>query len=251
MQDIYTCIPETNHVPREHRVAVILMLLFMVLISLVPALTSLYLHVSNFRSMCAVTNMDVFCSSLTSWFPGMLLTYFLNHFEMVPVAPIITGITFVFTLQMRCIIIIIIIILYIKLFVRLYLIQIHISEPIWTKLCTHIPLGLKETVGYVWFENVWPFLPSWPFSSVASAESSTRNGCWRKSSATALYTRFLLLLVWRHGNDVVADDIFAFCKSHPRQRYIRDSSGVSVTSRKWRCSRRQFRVLTASVVHYG
>jgi hypothetical protein len=32
---------------------------------------------------------------LTSWFPGMLLTYFLNDFEVVPVAPIITGITFV------------------------------------------------------------------------------------------------------------------------------------------------------------
>jgi hypothetical protein len=28
----------------------------------------------------------------------MLLTYFLNDFEMVPVAPIITGITLVFTL---------------------------------------------------------------------------------------------------------------------------------------------------------
>jgi hypothetical protein len=36
-----------------------------------------------------VPNMAVFCSSLTSWFPGMLLTYFLNDFEMVPVAPII------------------------------------------------------------------------------------------------------------------------------------------------------------------
>jgi hypothetical protein len=39
--------------------------------------------------MCAVPNMAVFCSSLTSWFPGMLLTYFLNDFKMVPVAPII------------------------------------------------------------------------------------------------------------------------------------------------------------------
>jgi len=47
--------------------------------------------------------MAVFCSSLTSWFPGMLLTYFLNDLEIVPVAPIITGITFVFTFHMRCI----------------------------------------------------------------------------------------------------------------------------------------------------
>ena len=61
--------------------------------------------------MCAVTNMAVFCSSLTSWFPGMLLTYFLNVFEIVPVAPIITGIAFVFTFHMRCISIVIIIII--------------------------------------------------------------------------------------------------------------------------------------------
>ena len=33
----------------------------------------------------------------------MFLTYFLNGFEMVPVAPIITGVTFVFTFHMRCI----------------------------------------------------------------------------------------------------------------------------------------------------
>ena len=47
--------------------------------------------------------MSVFCGSFTSCFPGMLLTYFLNDFEVVPVAPIITGITFVFTFHMRCI----------------------------------------------------------------------------------------------------------------------------------------------------
>jgi hypothetical protein len=41
-------------------------LLSMVLISLVPALTPLYLYVSTFRSMCAVLNVAVFCSSLTS-----------------------------------------------------------------------------------------------------------------------------------------------------------------------------------------
>jgi hypothetical protein len=39
--------------------------------------------------MCAVPNMAVFCSSLTSWLAGMVLTYFLNDFEMVPAAPII------------------------------------------------------------------------------------------------------------------------------------------------------------------
>jgi len=66
-------------------------------------LNLLYFYISTFRSMCAVPNMAVFCSSLTSLFHGMLLTYFLNAFEIVPVAPIITGITFVFTFHMRCI----------------------------------------------------------------------------------------------------------------------------------------------------
>ena len=103
MQGIYTHIPETNYVPREYSVAAILLLLFMVLISLVSVLDLLYFYISTFRSMCAVPNMAVFSSSLTSWFPGMLLTYFLNNLEIVPVAPIITDITFGSTFHMRCI----------------------------------------------------------------------------------------------------------------------------------------------------
>ena len=94
MQGIYTYVPETNYVPREYSVAAILLLLFMVLISLVSVLNLLYFYISTFRSICAVPNMAVFCSSLTSCFPGMLLMYFLNDFEIVPVAPIITGTTY-------------------------------------------------------------------------------------------------------------------------------------------------------------
>jgi hypothetical protein len=41
----------------------------------------------------------------------MVLTYFLNDFEIVTVAPIITGITLVFAFHIRCIPIIIIIII--------------------------------------------------------------------------------------------------------------------------------------------
>ena len=99
----YTYIPETNYVPREYSVAAILLLLFMVLISLVSVLNLLYFYISTFRSMCAVPNMAVFCSSLTSCLPCMLLTYFLNDFEIVPVAPVFTRIIFVFTFHMRCI----------------------------------------------------------------------------------------------------------------------------------------------------
>ena len=81
----------------------------MVRISLVPTLFLMVFYVSTFRRMCAVPNMAVFCSSRTSWLPSMLPTYFLNDFEMVPVAPIITGITVVFTFHTRWIYIIIII----------------------------------------------------------------------------------------------------------------------------------------------
>jgi glycerol-3-phosphate acyltransferase PlsY len=90
MQGIYTYIPETNHALREHFVATILMLLFMVRISLVPVLTLLYLYVSTFRSMCAV-------SSLTSWFPGMLLTYFLNDFDFIIIIIIVIIIIIIIT----------------------------------------------------------------------------------------------------------------------------------------------------------
>jgi len=83
MQGIYTYIPETNYVPVEYSVAATLLLLFMVIISLVSVLNLLYFYISTFRNMCAVPNMAVFCSSLTSCFPGMLLTYFLNDFEIV------------------------------------------------------------------------------------------------------------------------------------------------------------------------
>jgi hypothetical protein len=66
VQGIYTHIPGTKYVPREYGVAAILLFLFKVLISLISVLDLLYFYISTFRSMCAVPNMAVFCSSLTS-----------------------------------------------------------------------------------------------------------------------------------------------------------------------------------------
>ena len=143
MQGIYTYIPETNHVPREYSVSAILSLLFMVPISLVPALALLYFYVSTFRSMCAVPNMAVFCNPFTTWFPDMLLMYFLNDFEMVPVAPIITGITLVFTFYMRCIAIVRS--LYFKIFSASFLIK-FLSPEIATSINIHVPVSLSRIV---------------------------------------------------------------------------------------------------------
>jgi hypothetical protein len=61
MQCIYTYISETNNVPKQYNVAAILSLLFMAPISLALK----YFYISTFRSMCALSNMAVFCSSLT------------------------------------------------------------------------------------------------------------------------------------------------------------------------------------------
>ena len=111
----------------------------MVLISLVSVLNRLYFYISTFRSMCAVPNMAVFWSSLTLCFLGMLLTYFLNDFEIVPVAPVITGITFVFTFHMRCISIVM------SLFIYYYIINIIVTK---ADLCASIRTTAPKFWGY-------------------------------------------------------------------------------------------------------
>jgi hypothetical protein len=59
MQGIYTYIPQTNSVPREYIVAAILLLLFIVPISPVPALVLLCFYFSTFRSTCTVPNIII------------------------------------------------------------------------------------------------------------------------------------------------------------------------------------------------
>jgi hypothetical protein len=45
-----------------------------------------YVYISTFCSMCAVRKMAVFCSFLISYFPVMLLKYFMKEFEICSVA---------------------------------------------------------------------------------------------------------------------------------------------------------------------
>ena len=61
---------------------------------LFPVLSILYFCSSTFQSMCSALPMAIFCTCLMSCFPGMLFRYFLNYRDIVPVAPVITGITF-------------------------------------------------------------------------------------------------------------------------------------------------------------
>ena len=102
-------------------------------------LNLLCFYISTFQSMCAVPNLAVFCSSLSSCFAGMLLKYFLNDFEIVPV-PIITGITFVITFQMPCISIVRS--LYFRIFSVSFLIT-FLSPEIATSINKHVLFSLS------------------------------------------------------------------------------------------------------------
>ena len=93
--------------------------------------------------MCAVPNMAVFWGSLTSCFPGMLLMYFLNDFEIVPLAPIITGIPFGFTLHMLCSSIVRS--LYIRIISASFLIT-FMSPEIPAYINMHVPFSLYNAV---------------------------------------------------------------------------------------------------------
>jgi len=73
----------------------------------------------------------------------MLLRDFLNEFEIVPFAPIITGITFVFTFHMRCISIVKS--LYFRIFSDSFLIT-FLSPEIATSINIHVPFSLSRII---------------------------------------------------------------------------------------------------------
>ena len=73
----------------------------------------------------------------------MLLTYFLNDIEIVPVAPIITGITFVFKFHMRCIYIVRS--SYFRIFSASFLIA-FLSPEIASSINIHVPFSLSRII---------------------------------------------------------------------------------------------------------
>jgi hypothetical protein len=77
--------------------------------------------------------------------------------------------------------------MFVYLFVCMGLIQIYISEPIWTTLCTRLPLGLEEVLGYVWTHNISTFPNFRPILSWASADSYTVDGCRRHTPPLLRY----------------------------------------------------------------
>ena len=66
---------------------------------LFPTLNILFFQISTYRSTCAVRNMAVFCISLISRFPAMLFNNFMNDFDTLSFAPVMT---FIFTFHIHC-----------------------------------------------------------------------------------------------------------------------------------------------------
>jgi hypothetical protein len=122
--------------------------------------------------------------------------------------------------------------MFVCLFVCLY--GHYTNSHFWTDLnqiCTRLPLGLEETVGYVWTRNSQLFLYFGPFFFGGHCKiMGTRWLPARPSSAVPLYPRFQLVFPWRHRHDV------AVIRCNLISVIL---AGVLLTSRKWRCSRRQ------------
>jgi hypothetical protein len=118
--------------------------------------------------------------------------------------------------------------MFVNLYVCLCLIEIRISEPIGTKLCTRLPRGLEEIVGYVSVRNSWHLRTFGPF--VVRGQ---------KMAAGATVFRNTFISVIPTGVRATSPTWRRRSRSHPLQPLAVILSGVPLTSRKWLRSRRQ------------
>jgi hypothetical protein len=104
VQRIYNCVPQTNHALWGYNIAAAMLLQCIVHTGNANSPTkSMYFYISTLRSTCAVLNMAVCCIALMACFPGLLLSYFLNHFEMVSVTHTFNGKSFDFAFHSNCV----------------------------------------------------------------------------------------------------------------------------------------------------
>ena len=104
VQCTYSDIPETNHVPTVQCCSCSVF----TVCGTVPTCNVIshvkhipYWYITTSRSQWAVPDIAVFCSSLISYFPGLLFRYCPSDCEMFPVARIVTSVTSVLTFHMR------------------------------------------------------------------------------------------------------------------------------------------------------
>jgi hypothetical protein len=84
MQDIYNYTPETNHVSSVQSVAAVLQLQFVLHVMLLRLWYVFCTFTLALPAVCVQCEVCfLFCSSLISYFPGMLLRYCPSDFEMV------------------------------------------------------------------------------------------------------------------------------------------------------------------------
>ena len=112
----------------------------------------MFFYIRTFRSTCAVPNMVVVSSYLNSFFPVMLHRHCLSVSEMVPLAPIITGITFACTFPIRRISIVRF--LYFRIFSASIWITFQSPETT-TYINIHVPFSLSRIMMsgllFAWF----------------------------------------------------------------------------------------------------
>ena len=102
MQGIYNYIPETNHVSRVYSAVAVQYLQFVLHVTLFCPWNMFCTFTLAPSVVCVQCPIWLFfCSFLISCFSDMLLIYCWSDLEVVPVAPVITGITFAFTHHMR------------------------------------------------------------------------------------------------------------------------------------------------------
>jgi len=99
MQGIYNYTRMTSHVSMLYSVAAVLYLQFMLQLKLFPTFNVLYFYISTFQRMCTVPIKAVFSSALMSWFPSTVLGVVSESFLHAFSCPVITGISFVFTVH--------------------------------------------------------------------------------------------------------------------------------------------------------
>jgi len=88
MPDIYNYIPQTNQVSRVYSVAPVTYLQFVLYVMFFHMLNVLNLYITIFRNTRAVPKVAVFVVPC-SCFPSIMLRYYPNDTQMVPVSHII------------------------------------------------------------------------------------------------------------------------------------------------------------------
>jgi hypothetical protein len=99
MQSIYNYVLETNHVSWVYSAAAVLHLPFVQHVMIFHILSMFCTFTLVLFEVCV--QCPVWMHYVVTWFPSMLLRYCLNDFGMIPVDPVITGITVAFTFHMH------------------------------------------------------------------------------------------------------------------------------------------------------